>query len=560
MAAARDVVDTALARLARDSHDQDGTFSVGLMDREQQLAYDLASAASRVSAAEQMLSYGREGEYEGQLALAFAGEMAADLTQRMAGRESDWALEDLAAWNGDSFATALRQARSPALLEALGDRALDSPELPRHLDDDMQMVRGTFKDFAENNVMPVAERIHRTDADIPDEIITELAAMGCFGLSIPEEHGGFAQGDSEDDFMSMVVVTEELSRGSLGAAGSLITRPEILSKALMVGGTSEQKERWLPAIAAGELMCGVAVTEPDYGSDVAGIKVTAEHTPGAQAVTGGSKGGGAPLGDKVAATKDGDGYVINGVKTWCTFGGKANLLMVLARTDPDRDKRHRGLSLFVVEKPSFPGHSWEHESPLGGRMEAKAIPTIGYRGMHSFEISFEDYRVPGSSLVGGEEQLGRGFYLQMDAFANGRLQTAARANGVMQAAFEAAVAYASQRHVFGVPLGSYGLTKTKLGRMAATIAASRALSYQAAALLGRGEGQMEASMVKSFACLAAEWVTREALQIHGGYGYAEEYAVSRYFVDARVLSIFEGADETLALRVIVRKLLHDANR
>ncbi len=534
MAAARDVVDTALARLARDSHDQDGTFSVGLMDREQQLAYDLASGASRVSAAEQMLSYGQEGEYEGQLTLAFAGEMAADLTQRMAGRESDWALDDTAAWNGDSFATALRQARSPALLEALGDRALDSPELPRHLDDDMQMVRGTFKDFAENNVMPVAERIHRTDADIPDEIIAELAAMGCFGLSIPEEHGGFAQGDSEDDFMSMVVVTEELSRGSLGAAGSLITRPEILSKALMVGGTAEQKERWLPAIAAGELMCGVAVTEPDYGSDVAGIKVM--------------------------ATRDGDGYVINGVKTWCTFGGKANLLMVLARTDPDRAQKHRGLSLFVVEKPSFPGHSWQHESPLGGRMEAKAIPTIGYRGMHSFEISFEDYRVPPSSLVGGEEQLGRGFYLQMDAFANGRLQTAARANGVMQAAFEAAVAYSSQRHVFGVPLGSYGLTKTKLGRMAATIAASRALSYQAAAMLGRGEGQMEASMVKSFACLAAEWVTREALQIHGGYGYAEEYAVSRYFVDARVLSIFEGADETLALRVIVRKLLQDANR
>ena len=188
-------------------------------------------------------------------------------------------------------------------------------------------------------------------------------------------------------------------------------------------------------------------------------------------------------------------------------------------------------------------------------MEAKAIPTLGYRGMHSFEISFEDYRIPHTDLVGGEEQLGRGFYLQMDAFANGRLQTAARANGVMQAAFEAAVTYANERHVFGMALGEYGLTRTKLGRMAAIIAASRAFSYRSATLLGEDEGQMEASMVKSFSCLAAEWLTREALQIHGGFGYAEEYAVSRYFVDARVLSIFEGADETLALRVIIRTLL-----
>lgn len=532
VAAARDVVDTALRRLARDSHDEAGRFSVALLDREQQLAYDLASAASRVTAAEELLDYGQKGTYEAELTLAFAGEMAADLAGRMVGREGDWALDADAAWHGADCRAALTQARSTELLERLGDRALERPDLPRHLDEEMQMVRGTFKDFAETKVMPIAERIHREDADIPDEIITELAEMGCFGLSIPEEHGGFAEGQSEDDFMSMVVVTEELSRGSLGVAGSLITRPEILSKALIVGGTEEQKERWLPGIAAGELMCGVAVTEPDHGSDVAGITV--------------------------GATSDGEEYIINGVKTWCTFGGKANLLMVLARTDPDRSLAHKGLSLFVVEKPSFPGHQWEHESPLGGRMEAKAIPTLGYRGMHSFEISFKDYRVPLSSLVGGPDQLGRGFYLQMDAFANGRLQTAARANGVMQAAFEAAAGYAAERQVFGVPLGSYGLTKVKLGRMAAIIAASRAFSYRAAALLGAGGGQIEASMVKSFSCLAAEWVTREAMQLHGGYGYAEEYAVSRYFVDARVLSIFEGADETLALRVIIRRLAQDA--
>ncbi|HUG85476.1 MAG TPA: acyl-CoA dehydrogenase family protein [Euzebya sp.] len=529
--AARQVVDAGLARLAADSQ-KDRRISIELMDREQQLAYDLASAASRVSAAEEMLSYGEKGELEARLTLAFAGEVAADLSSRMAGREQDWALATGSAWHSDDFAEAFRSARSTQMLEELGETVLRNPDLPRHLSEDMDLVRGTFKDFAETRVMPVAEHVHREDADIPDDIITELAEMGCFGLSIPEEHGGFAQGESEDDFMSMVVVTEELSRGSLGVAGSLITRPEILSKALVVGGTEAQKAKWLPAIATGELMCGVAVTEPDFGSDVAGIKVT--------------------------ATRDGEAYVINGVKTWCTFGGRANLLMVLARTDPDRDLKHKGLSLFVVEKPSFGGHAWDHDSPLGGRMEAKAIPTIGYRGMHSFEISFEDYRIPADNLVGGEEMLGKGFYLQMNAFANGRLQTAARANGVMQAAFESAVIYARERNVFGVPLGSYGLTRVKLARMAAVIAASRAFAYRSAALLGGGSGQMDASMVKSFSCLAAEWLTREALQIHGGYGYAEEYPVSRYFVDARVLSIFEGADETLALRVIIRTLLEDA--
>jgi (2S)-methylsuccinyl-CoA dehydrogenase len=532
IAAAREVVDGALARLAADS-EKDGGIDLQLMDREQQLAYDLASAASRVTAAEEMLAYGERGDLEARLTLAFAGEVAADLAARLAGREGDWALAADAAWRGDAVAEAFRAARSTELLEELGEEVLRSTDLPRHLSEDLQLVRGTFKDFAETRVMPIAEHVHREDADIPDDIIAELAEMGCFGLSIPEAHGGFAQGEGEDDFMSMVVVTEELSRGSLGVAGSLITRPEILSKALVGGGTEEQKARWLPAIAAGELMCGVAVTEPDFGSDVAGIKV--------------------------AATREEDGaWVISGTKTWCTFGGRANLLMVLARTDPDRGATHRGLSLFVVEKPSHPGHAWTHDSELGGRMEATAIPTLGYRGMHSFEISFDGYRIPADALVGGEAGLGRGFYLQMDAFANGRLQTAARATGVMQAAFEAAAGYARERHVFGVPLGSYGLTRTKLGRMAAVIAASRAFAYRSAQLLGAGQGQMEASMVKSFTCLAAEWLTREALQIHGGYGYAEEYAVSRYFVDARVLSIFEGADETLALRVIIRKLLQDA--
>jgi (2S)-methylsuccinyl-CoA dehydrogenase len=527
IAACRAAVDGATKRLAADAS-KDGRVDVELMDREQVLAYDLSSIASQVTAAEEMLDYGGQGELEAMLTVAFAGDVAAGLAARVQGREAAWALDG--DWLGDA-AEALRVARSPELLDAIADTVLGSPSLPRHLTDDLNMARETFRDYAEAKVKPVAEHVHRNDADIPDDIIRELSEMGVFGLSIPEQFGGFAQGESEDDFMSMVVVTEELSRGSLGVAGSLITRPEIVGKALVKGGTPEQQERWLPRIASGELMCGVAVTEPDYGSDVASLKV--------------------------AAKRDGDFYVVNGVKTWCTFGGRANLLGLLARTGAPEDK-HKGLSLFIIEKPSFEGHEFTHEGEHGGRMEARAIGTIGYRGMHSFEISFEDYRIPAENLVGGEERLNKGFYLQMDAFANGRLQTAARALGVMQAAFEDAVAYANQRHVFGVPLATYQLTRAKLARMAYLIAACRRFAYRSAQLLGAGEGQLEASMVKSFSCLAAEWLTREAQQIHGGMGYAEEYAVSRYFVDARVLSIFEGADETLALRVIIRRLLEQS--
>ena len=357
--------------------------------------------------------------------------------------------------------------------------------------------------------------------------------MGGFGLSVPEEYEGYASG-GESDYLGMVVATEELSRGSLGIGGSLITRPEILTRALVKGGTEEQKREWLPKLASAEVLCAVAVTEPDYGSDVANLKVTATKTA------------------------DGTSYSVNGVKTWCTFAGRADVLMLLARTDPDRSKSHRGLSLFIVPKPRGDGHGFEFRQPHGGKMEGRAIDTIGYRGMHSYEIAFEDWQVPAANLIGGEEGLGRGFYLQMEGFENGRLQTAARAVGLMQAAFEAAVSYAQNRTVFGRTIDTYQLNQAKLARMAVIIQASRQFSYQVARLMAKGEGAMEASMVKAYVCRAAEWVTREAMQIHGGMGYAEEFPVSRYFVDARVLSIFEGADETLCLKVIARRLLEQA--
>ena len=237
--------------------------------------------------------------------------------------------------------------------------------------------------------------------------------------------------------------------------------------------------------------------------------------------------------------------------------------MLLARTDPDRAKTHRGLSLFIVPKPRGEGHGFEFTQPArrsftGGKMEGRPIDTIGYRGMHSYEIALDNWWVPAANLIGEADGLGKGFYFQMEGFENGRLQTAARAVGVMQAAYEAALDYAQNRKVFGTPIVDYELTQVKLGRMAVLIQAGRQFSYSVATLMAKGEGSIEASMVKAYVCKAAEWVTREAMQIHGGYGYAEEYPVSRLFVDARVLSIFEGADETLCLKVIARRLCDQA--
>jgi (2S)-methylsuccinyl-CoA dehydrogenase len=276
----------------------------------------------------------------------------------------------------------------------------------------------------------------------------------------------------------------------------------------------------------------VMVTEPDYGSDVASLKVMATPVEG--------------------------GYKINGVKTWATFAGRANTLMLLARTDPDRSKGHKGLSLFIVEKPEAPGHHFEFTQESGGRMEGRAIDTLGYRGMHSYEVAFDDWFVPAANLIGDEGGLGKGFYYQMEGFENGRLQTAARAVGLMQAAYEAALDYAKERRVFDKAIFEYQLSKAKIAKMAAVIQGGRQFAYTVARLMAKGEGALEASMVKAYVCRAAEWVTREALQIHGGMGYAEEFPVSRYFVDARVLSIFEGADETLCLRVIARRLAEQA--
>ncbi|MGI9610238.1 MAG: acyl-CoA dehydrogenase family protein [Acidimicrobiia bacterium] len=516
--AAAAVVDSAIRRLA----------SEGSVDDDQVLAYDAGHAAAAVETGRSMIDYGAKGAVEGQLTCVFVADVVAELGGRIWGREALWGVESGALDSAREFVATWRDPEVLAVL-AYNDG-------PRHLDPEFELVEDTFKRFAAEQVAPRAEHIHRENADIPEDLLSGLAEMGLFGLSIPEEHGGFASG-GEGDYFGMIIATEELSKASLCAAGSLITRPEILARAIEAGGTDEQKAKWLPQLAMGEKLNCIAVTEPDYGSDVAGIKVAAREAAG-------------PKGEP--------GYAITGVKTWCTFAARADVMMVLARTEDDKTLGHRGLSILIIEKDQADSHGFELTQEGGGKMEGRPIDTIGYRGMHSYEVALDNWWVPAENLIGMDGGRGRGFYYQMAGFENGRIQTAARAVGVMPAAYEAAKEYAENRVVFGQPIAEYQLTRAKLTRMAAIIQASRQFSYQVGRMMAKGEGKMEASMIKAFVCKASEWVTRESMQIHGGMGYAEEYDVSRHFVDARVLSIFEGADETLTLKVIARTLVKQA--
>lgn len=415
----------------------------------------------------------------------------------------------------ESIANGIRTAE-------VGARPL--PPVDLGASDEHQMLRTAVRDFAASEIAPVAQTLHRRDLDIPESVIAGVAKLGLFGVSIPEAYGGV---QADPDTKSVLIATEELSRASLGAGGSLMTRPEILVRALVRAGTEEQRRRWLPAIASGEKLVAVAVTEPNVGSDVAGLTCRAIRRA------------------------DGD-WEISGAKLWCTFAGRAELVTVLARTS---EEGHRGLSLFVIEKPAFAGHEFEHVQPDGGIMRGRAIPTIGYRGMHTFELQFERYRVPAAGIVGGDGGIGRGFYLQMEGFAVGRLQTAGRAIGVAQAALDATLRYTGERRVFGRPENEFQLVRSKIGAMAVRTNAARQLSYRAARLLDEGRGQTEAALAKLYASRIAEQVTRDATQLHGAMGYGEETDVSRYFVDARVFSIFEGAEEVLSLKVVGKALL-----
>lgn len=533
------LIANALSRLKANTLDGERV-SPARLDEYQLISYDLSISWAECTAAEFLLRHAHKLAEQGarknaltiQLATLFCADAIQNTLNRFRARVADYGLTD-AQLNDISQSDFLATQQAAKNISAIGQQVLetDGDLGPDLLGEHHTMMRDTFRRFADDVVAPLAEEIHREDLIIPDEILEPLKEMGMFGLSIPESYGGLQEND-EEDTLGMLLVTEELSRGSLGAAGSLITRPEILSRALLKGGTEEQKQHWLPQLAVGEPLCAVAVTEPNYGSDVAGVRLKATAVDG--------------------------GWVLNGAKTWCTFGGKAGVLMVLARTDPDMAKAHKGLSMFLVEKPSSDGHAFEVDNGDGGKLTGRAIATIGYRGMHSFELFFDDFFVPAANMLGGPEGEGKGFYAAMAGFAGGRIQTAARAVGVMRAAFEKAISYSKERKVFDHAIGDYQLTQVKLARMAAMLLACRQITYEVAQLMDQGSGDMEASAAKIYASRSSEWLTREALQIHGGMGYAEETPVSRYFADARVLSIFEGAEETLALKVITRSLVENA--
>lgn len=525
------VVAKALSHVKQQC-EKAGKVNAGLLDQHQQVTADLAVSTAELQCARTYLGYaGSLGDLERGLSEAFAAEALNNIRLRLTRCASDFGLDaqDVIALDVSGCSEAL----SVAKLEDLGRRVVDSGGDIGHrgLDEEKLLMAETFRQFADEVVKPLADDIHRQDQIIPDEILDGVRALGCFGLSVPQRYGGLLPDDREDS-LGMIVVTEELSRGSLGGAGSLITRPEIMARALIEGGTEDQKQHWLPKLAEGKPLCAIAITEPDFGSDVASMKLKATQVDG--------------------------GWVLNGAKAWSTFAGKSEVLLTLARTDPDPAAGHRGLSLFMVEKPAFDGEEFDVSQEGGGKLSGKAIKTLGYRGMHSFNLFFDDFFVPDTHMIGEEQGLGKGFYFTMRGFMGGRIQTAARACGLMQAAFESGLSYATDRKVFGKPVADYQLTLVKFAKMAMYLGASRQFTYSVGRMMDEGGGQMEASLVKLLACKLSEWISREAMQIHGGMGYAEETAASRFWLDARVLSIFEGTEETLALKVVGRSLVEQA--
>jgi len=377
-----------------------------------------------------------------------------------------------------------------------------------------EAIRQAVRDFAEKQVAPIADRLDRENGEIPAAILKGMAELGYFGLTVPEEYGGLGL-----DYASMAIVAEELSRAWL-SVGSVMTRNLITGTLLLAHGTEEQKRRFLPRIASGDLLTAAAFTEPDAGSDTAAISTR--------------------------AVRKSDEYLLTGAKTWCTFANRAHILTTLVRTDPDPAKRHRGLSIFLVEKE--PGDGFDPPTIAG-----EPIATIGYHGMKSFSLSFDRRSVPARNLIGETEN--RGFYQLMATYESARIQTAARAVGVAQAAYEAALAYSKQRVQFGQPICNFQAIRHKLSDMATEIEAARQLTYYACAMKDSGKRcDLEAGMAKVFAAEMAERVTSEAMQIHGGYGYSMEYPVQRYWRDARVFRIFEGTSE-IQREVIAKRIL-----
>jgi (2S)-methylsuccinyl-CoA dehydrogenase len=499
------------------------------IDDHQVVVDRVAYAATETRAAAELLAAATatRNEHLERLAIAGVAELARAARDRLEPVAEDLGLADLIDGAYADVRAALRRAGHESRVREIGRHVAETAgKNTWPMDPTLNEVRTSVRQFAEKEIAPHAEHIHRHDDLVPERFITAMGELGYFGLSVPDRYGGHELGN-----LAMILTTEELSRASLAGAGSLITRPEILAKALLAGGTEAQKQTWLPKIAAGEKMVAISVTEPDVGSDVASVSCKATRTDG--------------------------GWLIDGAKAWCTFAGRADLIALLARTDPDASRGAKGLTLFIVEKPSFDGHEFTATQPGGGRLEGKADRTPGYRGMHSYTLAFERWFVPDANLVGEEGGIGKGFYLQMAGFAAGRLQTGGRACGVAQSALEKTAEYVASRRQFKQPIIAFPLTQYHLGRMAHRLAAARAITYAAAAAMDGDERKAAplAAQAKLFACDVAVEVTQLGQLLHGGWGYAEEYPISRNVVDALVLPIFEGVKPILSLKVVARALL-----
>ena len=537
VAVARTLVDAAGSAIdAAVAHAADVTEGGALIDDHQvhteriaYLATQVRAASALVASSEGLREAGVRDEQQEDAALVYAAEATHTLRSAIEAARDDFGIDDAAsALHARELRTAVRAGLDESRVRALGRRAIASLGVNNlDLRDDAAMLtRETAREFARNEVAPIAQEIHRQDLLVPDSLLERFSSLGFFGASIPEQYGGTGMG-----YLPMVVMTEELSAASLGAAGSLHTRPEILAHALLTGGTEAQKDHWLPKLASGEVLVAIGVTEPDVGSDNANLQARA--TP---------------------ATVDGvQGWRLNGAKAWSTFSGRANVISMLVRTNPNPEAAGRGLSVLIVPKDPHYGHEWTQTQPEGGSMTATANPTPGYRGMHSFTVAIDNYFVPHANLVGEDEGMGRGFALQMGGFAVGRLQTGGRACGVAQASLEKACQYVTQREQFGKPIGEYQLTQFRIGEMVARLAAARQLTYSAAHDFdSRG---LPAPMAKLLACDVAVDVSQAAQQLHGGWGYSEEDPIARYVSDALVLPIFEGVKPILELKVVGRQLL-----
>jgi (2S)-methylsuccinyl-CoA dehydrogenase len=386
------------------------------------------------------------------------------------------------------------------------------------IDETMEMIADQFRRFVDEKVTGPAHEWHLKDELIPDQIISEMGDMGVFGLTIPEEYGGSGMGK-----MAMCVVSEELSRGYIGV-GSLGTRSEIAAELILCGGTQAQKEQWLPKLASAEILPTAVFTEPNTGSDLGSLRTRATQS------------------------EDGDTYSVTGNKTWITHAARTDVMTLMARTNPDQPG-YKGLSMFLAEKPRG---NCEHPFPAEG-MTGGEIEVLGYRGMKEYELAFDDFKVKAENLLGGEE--GQGFKQLMATFESARIQTAARAIGVAQNALELGLRYALDRNQFGKSIYAFPRVADKLAWAAVEIMMARQLTYFSARQKDSGKRcDLEAGMAKLLGARVAWAAADNAMQVHGGNGYALEYPISRVMCDARILNVFEGAGEIQA-NVITTRLL-----